>query len=372
MEKPRPAKEILRQIWQPPQKPLSRGAWLWWFWLFFIRDKNTRRTGRCRQIMILWSVKNDAHIVCNEIDLRPGKPIAPDGENFALSGATAAWYFDGAHLREDFLLHPSKMKLSPGRRSLDAPGGKETSSSCVQRGNDFITSIRTPRQQFELVARQADSHPAVGPVHGHTPMGLGMEIEGTRIERMELRGWEKNAKGKRRKISGTAYFQKILLAAPPPAWYWGLYHFADGSIATFMQVYAGRASLRSNLLPAGALHRPRLSLKEDILVYHAPTKKVYEGHRLRVSPSRLEGAHLWRHNFEGSGPGFTISGQADAYAHACWTFQKSIGMLPARSTFKYNEYPAVLRTLTIRPARGKLITLKNGWGNMENAWGFLI
>ncbi len=386
MEKSESAKEILQSIWRPPAKPLPRGAWLWWFWLFFIHDKHTERTGRCRQIMILWSIKNDKHIVCNEVDLRPGPPIVPQGRHYRLNGAAAAWYYDGKHLHEDFVLHPSKMKLNPNAKRLDAPGNKKTSSSFAQRGNDFVTSIRAPQLEFNLVARQTDSHPAVGPIYGRTPLGLGMEIEGTRLERLKLGGWEKGANGKRKPIRGTAYFQKILLAAPPPCWYWGLYHFQDGSVATFMQVYAGRSSLRDNLLPAGALHRSRLSLKEDILVYHAPSGKVYEGHHLRVSPrllslaaprisrsGRSSPSHLWRHDFEGSGPGFTISGQADAYAHACWTFQKSIGLLPVRSTFKYNEYPAVLRSLTIRPADGsKPIVLKNGWGNMENSWGFLV
>jgi hypothetical protein len=390
--------DILRKIWHPPSKPLAPGAWLWWFWIFFIHDNNTKKTGRCRQIMILWSVKNDPQISCNSLDIRAGKPIqpidrssqapapptrpssfsatsfaSPNGSSpFILDGAAAAWYFDGKQMHEDFVLHRSQMMLNSKAQFLDAPGDEKTSSSFSQQGNHFITTIQTPAHSFELVARQTDHHPAVGPIHGHTPFPAGMEIEGTRIERFDLSGYEKDAKGKRKLIRGTAYFQKILLAAPPPCWYWGLYHFDDGSIATYMQVYAGRSSLAANLWPHQKLRSPRLSLKEDILVYHAPTKKVYEGHQLKIHPTRLKEKNCWRHDITGAGPGFTLTGQADAYAHACWTFKKSIGPLPARSTFQYNEYPATLQ-LTLTPTDGSpSITLKSGWGNMENAWGFII
>ena len=213
----------------------------------------------------------------------------------------------------------------------------------------------------------------------------GMEIEGTRIEIMELSGWEKiggasktgkkSQKSHLKRIEGTAYFQKILLAAPPPQWYWGIYHFEDGSFATYMQVYAGRAALAHNLLGKPNLRTPSVSIKQDILIYHAPSGRVFEGNRLVVEPKRSDTPDCWVHKITGGGAGFELSGEAEGYAHACWTFQKSIGALPIRSTFKYNEYPAVMKRLEIKLGGadgGKSIVLKNGVGNMENSWGFLI
>lgn len=374
--------DALAHLFHPPERPLSGGAWLWWFWLFFIHDENTKKTGQCRQIMILWSVKNDRQISCNGLDMKfKNHPVSKDGPAFSLEGAAAAWYFDGKTMHEDFVLHRSKMTLDPNTHRLLAPNGPNRlgrsagcSSSFQKKGEDFITKIQTSSHQFELSARQTDHHAVVGPTHGRTSFGGALEIEGTRIERMELRGWEKGVQtgGHRRPISGTAYFQKILLAAPPPAWYWGLYHFADGSFATYMQVYAGRASMADNLWKHRLLRKPRISLKEDILIYHAASGRVFEGNRLKVTPSLLDTPDCWRHDFSGGGHHFTVEGQADAYAHACWSFQKSIGPLPLRSTFRYNEYPSVLRTLTIRPEKGAPMVLKNGVGNMENSWGFLV
>ncbi len=383
------AAELISSIFKTPAKPLARGAWLWWFWLFFIHDENTKKTGRCRQIMILWSVKNDPDITCNGMRIRNSRIVA-DGQNFILDGAAAAWYFDGYEMHEggDFVLERSGMKLSPKSRRLDAPGA--TPSSFSYSNGEYITKIKTGSHEFELRAKKTDPHPAVGPNHGHTPLFGSMEIEGTRLEILELGGCERNgtggAGGKKKdggknsgrphlkRIEGTAYFQKILLAAPPPQWYWGLYHFDDGSFATYMQVYAGRAALAHNLYGKPNLRKPSLSIKEDILVYHAPSGRVFEGNRLMVKPSKSDVAGCWKHQFVGGGKDFEVSGTAEGYAHACWTFEKNIGILPLRSTFKYNEYPAVLKKLEIRPTNKgeKSIILKNGVGNMENSWGFLI
>jgi hypothetical protein len=37
------------------------------------------------------------------------------------------------------------------------------------------------------------------------------------------------------------------------------------------------------------------------------------------------------------GKDFEIRAFARAYPHSCWKFQKSVGFLPAKSTFKYND-----------------------------------
>lgn len=368
--------QITKSIWAPPKKPLAKGAWLWWFWLFFIHDENTEKTGKCRQIMILWSVKNDKDIKCNSLPITGAKNIVPKGDGFILDGAAAAWYFDGEKMHDDFLLERSQMPLDPDGCSLAAPG-KTPSSFFLDKNGGFTTKIKSGSITFELVATQDDSHSAIGPTQGGSKFIGSLEIEGTRIERLALSGTEttsgqgKSAGKKTSQIRGTAYFQKILLAAPPPQWYWGLYHFADGSFATYMQVYSGRNFFAGNLYGNPQLKKPAVSLKEDILVYHKPSGRVFEGNRLTVKPESLGGG-LWRHKLNGWGKGFKIGGTCEAYSHSCWSFVKNIGALPIKSTFKYNEYPAVMNNLEIETERGEKITLKNGWGNMENSWGFMI
>jgi len=363
------ANSIIKSIWSVPKKPLAPGAWLWWFWLFFIHDENTKKTGKCRQIMILWSVKNDPDIKCNSLSITGAKNIVPNGENSILDGAAAAWYFDREKMHDDIVLERSEMLLDAHNCSLTAPG-KTPSSFYLENGN-FITKIKTRDIEFNLVSKKTDPHEAVGPVYGRLPIGP-FEIEGTRLEILELSGTEKREGGKSTPIRGTSYFQKILLAAPPPQWYWGLYHFQDGSFATYMNVYIGRAALSANLFGEPNLKKPMLGFKEDIYVYHAPSKRFFEGHKLNVVPSKSTAPGCWEHSFTGGGEGFTVEGEAEGYAHSCWTFVKNIGVLPAKSTFKYNEYPSVLKKLQLNLSTGEKIILENGWGNMENSWGFII
>jgi len=320
--------------------------------------------------MILWSIKKDKEIMCNSLDIRQPLQLESRADGaFQLNGAAAAWYFDGEKMHEDFVLETSSMSLDPRLRSLSAPG--RAPSSFFMRGNDFVTRIKSGKTEFEFVARQNDMHAAVGPTHGATPLPAGMRIEGTRIETLELSGTEAHG-GKKRALSGTAYFQKILLAAPPPQWYWGLYHFSDGSFFTYMVPYAGRATLADNAWRGARLKKPSLPIKQDVFLYHAPSKRVYEGSRLTVTPKQIGGTENWQHELEGGGTGFTITATARAYSHACWSFRKKIGALPARSNFRYNEYPSVLESLTLTASSGEKISLKNGWGNMENSWGFII
>jgi len=363
-------------IFKMPPEPLREAEWLWWFWLFFIHDEKTKETGKCRQVMILWSIKPEKQIICNSLDICIPDSVVGVGPRWTLNGASAAWYFDGERMNDDFVLERSEMRLDEMGRKLEAPG--QTPSRFEEKGGEYVTSISTPARVFEFHAKQTDPHPIIGPNYGLTKLPLGMEVEGTRLERLDLKGWETGEDGKRKSITGTAYFQKIRLRAPLPQWYWGLYHFRDGSVATYMQVYAGRAMLADNIWPHQKLRRPKLSAKEDILVYHAPTGRVFEGNRLRVTPRRAEeagggAAECWTHQFDGGGKDFEVEGEAQGYAHARWTFRKRIaGRLPFKSTFQYNEYPSVLKRLVLRPKGEEPILLENGWGNMENAWGFMI
>jgi hypothetical protein len=365
---------IIRNIWSPPSSWKVPGSWFWWFWLFFIHDKDTPKTGKCRQLMILWSIKKDGRISCNSLDIRIPKQLEKNGDGrWKLNGAAAAWYYDGKTMNEDFILETSAMELDGKGLSLKAPG--ITPSSFSLEGDVFKTRLRGKdasgqTMDFEFRAKQEDKHDAVGPTHGNTPLPLGMRVEGTMIERFTLSGTEECG-GKKSPISGTAYFQKILVAVPPPQWYWGIYHFNDGSILTYMVSYAGRAALADNLWKAPKLRKPTLPVKQDIMLYHAPSGRVFKGTDAVVMPKN-EGGHLWSHTVIGKGRGFRLEAFAKAYSHACWSFGKRVGPLPAKSTFKYNEYPSVLERAVLETEDGERIELENGWGNMENSWGFLL
>ncbi len=326
--------------------------------------------------MILWSIKKDEHISCNSLEIKTKSQIERKADSrWNLDGAAAAWYFDGKKMHDNFVLEASKMSLDGEKSLLLAPGF--TPSSFYLKDDEFVTKINSGSHEFEFHAKQVDLHSAVGPVHGKTDFPLGMCVEGTRIERLSLSGTETHGK-KSSKISGTAYFQKILVAVPPPQWYWGLYHFSDGSFLTFMVSYVGRAALAGNE-KTPSLHNPKFPVQQDIMLYHAPTGRVFQGNKVTIVPKKEggksnspENSNLYSHTVFGMGPGFEIKAFARAYSHSAWKFTKKIGPLPAKSSFTYNEYPAVLERMELKTKEGKKIILKNGVGNMENSWGFLL
>ncbi len=362
------ARDLIAGIWAPPANWKVPGEWFWWFWLFFVHDKNTAKTGKCRQVMILWSIKKDPHIKCNSLDIKLPVQIEKFGKGWKLNGAAAAWYFDGKEMHHDFVLEKTLMVLDPKSRCLSAPG--KTPSEFCQEGDEFVTRISTGSTSFEFRAKKTDNHPAVGPTYGSTNLPGGMQVEGTRLEILALSGFEKGKDGAKKKISGTAYFQKILVAAPPPQWYWGLYHFPDGSFFTYMLPYLGKAALADNLWKGASLRSPTLPINPDVLFYHAPSGRTFASHKLSVIPEKI-GTGLWKHEIKGSGKGFEIIAEAKAYSHSCWKFVKDIGPLRFKSIFKYNEYPATVK-LALTLSTGEKIELKNGVGNMENSWGFML
>ena len=362
--------ERIAAIWTPPGNWKLSGTWFWWFWLFFIHDRHTLKTGKCRQIMILWSIKKDDEIKCNSLDIRIPLQIEKLKNGWKLNGAAAAWYFDGQEMHEDIVLEKSGMHLDFEKSKLIAPG--KTPSEFYLDGDEFVTRIKTDEISFELRARKTDPHPDVGPNYGRSRYPMGMEIEATRIEVLKLTGTETVSDGTRQPITGTAYFQKVLVAAPPPQWYWGVYHFADGSYFSYMLPYFGKAMLADNLWKGAGLSMPMLPINPDIMLYHAPSGRFFLGHEMSVKPTRISGTDLWKHSIRGGSGEFQVETEAEAYAHGCWKFVKNIGMLPVKSTFKYNEYPATVKKLVLTLKSGEKITLENGWGNMENSWGFII
>ena len=365
--------QMIKNIWTPPSSWKIPGTWFWWFWLFFIHDEDTEKTGKCRQLMVLWSIKKDKRISCNSLDIEIREQLKDEGDSRRkLDGAVAAWYFDGKAMHDDFVLEKSCMELDGKKLSLSAPGNAP--SSFYLDGNDYVTKIDSEsgsnRHKFEFRAKQDDAAPVGWPVHDSTSIPFGMRVEGTRIRRLSLTGTEE-IDGKKSVISGTAYFQKILVATPIPQWYWGVYHFKDRSVLTFMVSYVGRATLADNAWKGVNLRKPTLPVTQSIMLYHAPSKRVFTANNVSVT-AKDEGNQLWSHAVAGKGKDFEIDAFAQAYSRSCWRFVKNVSFLPIKSVFKYAEYPAVLKRLELRTKSGEKIELKDGWGNMENSWGFLI
>ena len=327
--------ELERKVFEIQNEPMPRGAWWWWFWLFFFN--NPQNPERPRQLMILWSTKNEREISCNDITFR----LAPPRDRSALDGIVAAWYFDGEEMHHNFLLEQCNLRISDKELSSDSATPTSFSidkaKNTVKIGNDF-----------EFIADAGDKHGFVMPTYKSNIYLMNKGYSLLRLNHLDLTGRVNNEE-----IHGSAYFQRVFVNAPMPPWYWGIFHFEGGGVLSY--------------------YRPHLlgkALKKDISFFDG--EKMHKFDNMSITSSG------------GDRPVFTISGETEdekidfsvaSYSHSSWTFRKRVlGIIPNRLV--YNEYPAVISSLRLTNKKtGDEITLKNlgrAVGNAEHTTGLLI
>ncbi|MBR9706863.1 MAG: hypothetical protein GOV15_00310, partial [Candidatus Diapherotrites archaeon] len=239
------------------------GNWLWWFWLFFIENPETKKE---EQLMILWSTKNDKEINCNELTFTPVNHRTENGKD-VLDGATAVWYYDGDKMHENYILERSDVVLDAKNHSLESKSENPTVFKI--NGNDLFVEINKGDTTLTFNSKLNDEHALSKPVYSkhHFLGGKGM-YEIIRMNKLDLTGSIKHA-GKTVPIKGTSYFQKVLVNAPAvPSWYWGLYHFTDGSVLTYFDVHVSQYVLTGG-------HGKLLPLKSDAYFFNKKTNKTY-------------------------------------------------------------------------------------------------
>lgn len=327
--------DLERKVFHIKNEPMPQGAWWWWFWLFFFN--NPKNPEKPRQLMILWSTKNEREISCNHLRFRP----APPQDRNNLNGIVAAWYFDGGEMHHNFLLEQCNLRISDKEISSDSTIPSSFSinktKNTVKIGNDF-----------EFIAGAGDKHDFVMPTYKSNIYLMNRGYSILRLNHLNLSGRINNEK-----IHGSAYFQRVFVNAPTPSWYWGIFHFEGGGILSYYNPY---------LLGK--------SLKEDISFFDG--EKIHNFDNVGIMRSR------------GDKPIFTISGETEdekinftvtSYSHSSWTFRKKVlGIIPNKLV--YNEYPASISDLRFTNKKtGEDIVLADlgkAVGNAEHTTGFLI
>ena len=162
------------------------------------------------------------------------------------------------------------------------------------------------------------------------------------------------------KTNGFAYFQRVFLNAPALPWYWGIFHFKKSAALTYFKIHMGRIT-------------GELPLKKDIEFY-------FKGKIHRIFDIKIKRIEREDHPFflvSGENKTEKISFTVETYSDSWWKFRKKIkGVLPAKSTFTWHEYPATIKEFEfIDKKTGKKITEKDlgvGIGNAEQSFGVLI
>lgn len=327
--------ELEQKVFDIKNEPMPHGAWWWWFWLFFFN--NPKNPEKPRQLMILWSTKNVREIDCNDLKIKLNH--SQDRSN--LTGAVAAWYFDGEKMHHNFLLEQCDINVSDKELSSDSTIPTSFSinktENTVKIGNDF-----------KFIAESGNKHEFTMPSYrSNTYLGnMGYSI--IKLNHLNLSGTIKN-----KSIHGSAYFQRVFVSAPAIPWYWGIFHFENGGVLSYFNP-----------------HLLGKSLKREILFFDGNKMHEFTDVNLKRSGERM--------------PTFTLSGEnehekinfgVNSYSHSSWTFRrKTLGIIPNKLT--YNEYPAVISDLTLTNKKtGKKITLEDlgkSIGNAEHTTGLLL
>src|SRR3989344_11565 len=345
--------DLTRRIWE--MEGGRRKTWWWWFWLFFI--DNPRHPKKPRQIMILWSMKRERHILCNDVMLGMDHDVMREGSKIKFKGATASWFCDGREMHEDFVVTPSNITIEgDGERMLSA-----NESAFSQKGEQFRVFIDGKQAKVDFKCMMDPSCPPIHKDHNFLRT-LGYNI--LKINRLSLSGTIKQH-GKTEKIRGTAYFQKVFVTGPVIPWQWGLVHFGNGSYLSYNIGRLGHSLFAEHHSPLD------IKLRKKLEYYDAKSKTM---HLFRdVTISRTKGRHpafiLEAENAAAGGERLEITLQS--YSRALWRLPKS--QRHSLNTLYYHEFCVNVEDFSFE-SKGNKLALKDvggGRGNCEDSKGML-
>ena len=322
------SRKVQGKIFNVQGEPFRSGAWWWWFWLFFFN--NPKNEEKPRQLMILWSTKNDKRISCNDLDIVLDHSIKEKSGGRELDGAVAAWYFDGEKMHHDYVLERCRINLEEGLRANDTSFTGKKGEYEVKIGKDW-----------HFKAKLRDKNKFTQPIYStNSYLGDKFNYKIIRMNKLDLGGNFKNEK-----IHGSAYFQRVFVNAPAVPWYWGIFHFENGGVLTYFNP-----------------HFLGMSVKKEISFFDGEELHSFKDMRVR----RFEKDKNACFKISGRNEGSQISFDVETYSRSSWTFKKKFLGFGPKTTLVYGEMPAVIRNLELD---GREFGL--GVGNAEHTKGIL-
>ncbi|MFH1786453.1 MAG: hypothetical protein ABH829_02295 [archaeon] len=331
---------------------ISGRTWWWWFWILFIHNK--RQPSRPDQLMVLWSTRDVDSIKVNDMPITIDRSAQTPSK---FHGAVAAWNCMGGKMANDFILEECDLEIRGKALSCST----KNDYSFAETKNGFSANLAKTGLPHSFSMEYEPGLPLVE--SSYYPIGkYGFDIHA--VERMKLSG-----KRAGKKISGTAYFQRVTVNAPAIPWYWGVNHFENGSVLLYNSPHMGvdlMASIQKKFHP---LRHGILALPGHVSLFDPDSKSWSKYGNVKVAYSKNGmGLPVWEvyANRRGNRIRFTV----DSYAHAYWKFQlpQTFGGL-----FYYNEYPVEVADFKLTGEKElSLSDLGYGYGNSEHSVGLLL
>ena len=389
----------LSKMWTLQDRPpLHHLTWDWWWWLVMLDDPDGRPSGR--QLMVLWSTKDNALVEVNGMPWMPsGRPGYDDEKGLALDGMVCAWWFDGERMHEPVIQQICRMVAIPDSHpkwpGSHADTGRGGGAVVPLLENDLSMGLKSDLSAFwvHLLTDDSAQHPKVPKkfdlqlIPWNSAMSTARQASATYAANMgydilRLHGTKVKGKLDDEEVSGTAYFQKVCVQAPSVPWYWGMLHLDDGSyIDWFLPHVSFTVSARDNrpwkrrdfghigLSQGGLFHDPVNKRSEkftNVSVRKSASNRTEQEHgQSPGSPLPVFEIKMWNGRT-------SIELKVNAIERAHWTFnQPTRGGLKSHLT--YNEYPLEMEYLRIRDEFGVRKESDYSWarGNAEHSWGLL-
>ena len=344
-------------------------TWWWWWWIFFIKDRKNPK--QSKQLMILWSTKNCDHVKVRDFDWHRKKDMVQKPGKLTFDGMTAVWYYNGRKMIEPLALVPSDFTVKwKGESGELIP---HTSDTFTYKGNPDKYRVRITHDgyDFDFVMTPWNDFMSEHRYNANHYMGkFGYNI--LKIYGSQLRGSITEPGEQKEKISGTAYFQKVMVNAPSVPWYWGVIHAQDGSYIDYFMPHIGPPLLRRTVKPRsiwdwGELHLNRglqyyIKERDDRLLFKKfSVYKKFTGDNLPVFHVSARSADA------------RIDFILRSYSRAYWRFEQPWwGRF--NSILYYNEYPVAMEAFRFRDQKSKITLEDLGYvtGNAEHSWGMLM
>ncbi|MCI0497095.1 MAG: hypothetical protein L0Z54_02220 [Thermoplasmata archaeon] len=172
-------------------------------------------------------------------------------------------------------------------------------------------------------------------------------------------------------ITGTGYFQKVMVNAPAPPWFWGTVHMGDGSYVQYFQPHIGLPMLRRSQRERSPFNAGKVPVAKSIEYYDSYTGRSHRMRDVRVKRKMVKGHPVFR--LASREKGVELDMEVTTYARACWRFQQPL-LGPISTLLYYNEYPSRLTELRFTDG-DREVTIEDvggGIGNAEHSWGLLF
>ena len=370
-------------LWTLQQRPpLNHLTWDWWWWLIMLDDPKNAEPGK--QLMVLWSTKDNEMVQVNDVTWNPkGKPGFDEQGGIRLDGMVCAWWFDGSIMHDEIINHVCDMIVLPAHH----PSWPSSSKSNRGGGavvplldSDCSMGMVEDLSKFWLNLNLSESSPIQSVELNLTPwnpaMSTARQANATYAGNMgydilRLHGTKVSGVIDGESVNGTAYFQKVCVQAPSVPWYWGMLHFSDGSYLDWFLPHASLTMLSRDARAWKKRDISHIALSQGGLFHDAQNKRSERFEIVSVKKD-MQSNNLPHFDVELKNGRTSIHISAQAVERAHWDFHQ-----PTRggvwSHLTYNEYPLVVEELTIEDEFGIRSKSDYEWlrGNAEHSWGFL-